>query len=77
MAVRSADDELAEIRALLDDRVEVEGAQDMTLYQRVLDVVKSYEIWSDLALRRLHEIHRLKNEEWAFCGTWLDEDKSL
>jgi hypothetical protein len=76
MAIPSAEDALAEIRALLDDRVEVEGSQDMTLYERVLDVVKAHELWSDLAISRLHEIHRLKGQECDFCGEWLDEDKT-
>lgn len=53
MAVPPSEDALAEIRALLDDRVEVEGSQDMTQYERVLDVAKAHEFWSDLAIRRL------------------------
>ncbi len=60
MGLSSAEDAFAEIRALLDERVEVKGAEDMTVYERVLDLVKSHEAWSDLAIRRLHEIHRLK-----------------
>jgi hypothetical protein len=72
MAEQSAEEALAEIRALLDDRVEVEGSDDLTLYERVLDVVASYEAWSELAIRRLHEIHRLKDQECLFCPKWLD-----
>ncbi len=72
MELPSAEDALAEIRALLDDRVEVEGSEDMTVYERVLDVVKAYEFWSDLAIRRLHEIHRLKGQGCDFCAKWLD-----
>jgi hypothetical protein len=72
MGLPSAEDALAQIRALLDDRVEVEGSEDMTVYERVLDVVQAYELWSDLAIRRLHEIHRLKGQECEFCGKWLD-----
>jgi hypothetical protein len=75
MADPSSEDVLAEIKALLDDRVEVEGSEDMTLYERVLDVVKAYEWWSELAIRRLHEIHRLKGQECGFCGKWLDQEK--
>ena len=44
----------------------------MTVYERVLDVMLAYELWSDLAIRRLHEIHRLKGQECEFCGKWLD-----
>jgi hypothetical protein len=40
--------------------LEVEGSEDMTVYERVLDVMLAYELWSDLAIRRLHEIHSLK-----------------
>jgi hypothetical protein len=52
--------------------LEVEGSEDMTVYERVLDVMLAYELWSDLAIRRLHEIHRLKGQECEFCGKWLD-----
>jgi len=76
MADPSAEDALAAIGALLDDRVEVESSEGMTLYERVLDLVKSYELWSDLAIRRLHEIHRLKGEECDFCSEWVDDDTS-
>jgi hypothetical protein len=72
MELPSAEDALAQIRALLDDRVEVEGSEDMTVYERVLDVMLAYELWSDLAIRRLHEIHSLKGQECEFCGKWLD-----
>jgi hypothetical protein len=74
MADPSAEDSLAAIGALLDDRVEVESPEGRTLYERVLELVKSYELWSDLAIRRLHEIHRLKGDECDFCGEWLDDD---
>ena len=77
MADSSAEAALAEIKALLDDRVEVEGSEDMTLYERVLDVVKAYECWSELAIRRLHEIHRLTDQECDFCGKWLDQEQTL
>lgn len=44
----------------------------MTLYDRVLDVVVGFEAWSDLAIKRLHEIHRLTDQECDFCPKWLD-----
>ncbi|GEM_PF-7051270 len=74
MEVPSAEAVIAEIGALLDDRVEVDGSEDLTLYQRVLDLVEAYELWSDLAIRRLHEIHRLTNQECDLCKEWLDGD---
>jgi hypothetical protein len=40
----SAKDAPVQIRALLDDRVEAVSSEDMTVYERVLDVVKSYEL---------------------------------
>jgi hypothetical protein len=68
MAVPSAEDALAEIRALLDDRVEVEGSQDMTLYERVFDVVKAYELWSDLAIRPARASPRCRGRRQVLGG---------
>ena len=44
----------------------------MSVLERVRDVVFSYEAWSDLAIRRLHEIHRLTNSECVYCSQYLD-----
>jgi len=44
---------LAGIRALLNDRVEVDDSEDMTVYDRILDAAKAYRFWSDLAMCRL------------------------
>jgi hypothetical protein len=67
MPVPLPDDELDRIKTLLDARVQVEGSEHMTLYERVLDLIEASEIWSDLAIRRLHEIHRLTGHECESC----------
>ena len=64
--------ELAAIRGLLDERVEVEGSAELTTYQRVSDLVQAFELWSNLAIRRLHEIHRLTDQECPSCSKYLD-----
>jgi hypothetical protein len=77
MPAPSADEELAQIKALLDARVKVQGSEDMTIYQRVLDVIESYETWSDLAISRLHEIHRLTGRMCAGCANRPEPHVSL
>jgi hypothetical protein len=74
MVEQSAEEALAAIEGLLEDRVEVDGQEDLTLYQRVLNLVEAYELWSDLAIRRLHEIHQLTGQECDFCAKWLDDE---
>ena len=64
-----ADETLRRIADLLDERVPVEGSEEMSLDERVRDVVLGLETWSDLAIRRLHEIHRLSNQECEFCAS--------
>jgi hypothetical protein len=67
------DETLAEIDRLLSARVDGDGeVSDMTLVQRVQDLINSYEGWSELAIRRLHEIHRLTGHECQFCSQYLD-----
>jgi hypothetical protein len=63
---------LTEIERLLDERIGRPEGDDLTLVQRVADVILSFETWSDLAIRRLHEIHRLSGAECQFCSEWLD-----
>ena len=63
---------LAEIERLLDDKVGRQGVEDLTIVQRVADVVAGFESWSDLAIRRLHEIHRLTGEGCEFCEKYLE-----
>ena len=70
-----ADETLRRIADLLDERVPVEGSEEMSLDERVRDVVLGLEMWSDLAIRRLHEIHRLSNQECEFCAKWLDDSQ--
>lgn len=68
-----AQDVLDKIAALLDERITfAEGQPDSSVYERVLDVVMAYEFWSELARRRLHQIHRLSDQECTFCPKWPD-----
>ncbi len=69
---QSAEEQLAEIQRLLDEGVGRQNLEDLTLVQRVQDVIASFNSWSDLAIKRLHEIHRLQGEECEFCANWLD-----
>jgi hypothetical protein len=64
--------QLTAIERLLDEGVGREGLEDLSLIQRVQDVIESFNSWSDLAIKRLHEIHRLQGEECGFCAKWLD-----
>lgn len=66
----------AEIEALLDERLGTSDADDLTLVQRAADVINGFETWMDLAIRRLHEIHRLTANECEYCSKWLDEAES-
>lgn len=68
-----AEETLRRIEALLDERVGRENLEDLTLYERVADVVEGFNGWADLAIRRLHEIHRLEGEPCEFCEKWLGE----
>ena len=68
-----AEETLGRIAELLEERVTLaDDVEEMSVYDRVLDVVEGFEFWSDLAIRRLHEIHRLSAEECEFCAKWLD-----
>jgi hypothetical protein len=72
MVELSAEDQLAAIERLLDEGVGREGLEDLSLVQRVQGVIKSFNVWSDLAIKRLHEIHCLNGEECGSCAKWLD-----
>jgi hypothetical protein len=37
-------------------------------------VIEGFNSWCDLAIKRLHQIHRLNNEECEFCAKYLDGD---
>jgi hypothetical protein len=69
---QSAEEQLAEIERLLDEGVGRENLEDLTLVQRVQDVIAGFNSWSNLAIKRVHEIHRLQDEECEFCATYLD-----
>lgn len=73
MSESSAEETLAKITALLDERVQGQEDDDRSVYERVFDVVIAFESWADLAIRRLHEIHRLTGEECDFCSKYLDQ----
>jgi hypothetical protein len=75
MADPEPDEVVQRITELLEERVDVNGSEQMSLYDRVRDVVEAYEFWSNLAIRRLHEIHRLSDQECQFCSKWLDESE--
>lgn len=70
--VTDAADELARIERLLDERVGKQGVEDLSVFERVQDVVKAFESLSDLAVRRLHELHRANGKACDFCAKWLD-----
>jgi len=62
------------IERLPDEGVGRQGSEDLTLVQRVQDVIEGCNSWCDLAINRLHQIHRLNNEECEFCANYLDGD---
>lgn len=72
MVELSAEQQLAAIERLPDEGVGREGLEDLSLVKRVQDVINSFNVWSDLATKRVHEIHRLRGEECALCAKWLD-----
>ena len=76
MEQESAEATLRRIEQLLDARMGDDNAEDLTVYERVVDVVAGFDAWVDLALRRLHEIHRLQGQECDFCSKYLDEDRA-
>ena len=72
MPDESSADQLRAIEQLLDERVGRQGLEDLTLFQRVVDVVAAFDFWSELAIRRLHEIHRLTGDDCESCSKHLD-----
>ena len=72
MSDASAEDQLRAIERLLDDRVGHEGMEGRSVEERVADVIAAFDSWCDLAIRRLHEIHRLRGEECEVCAKYLD-----
>ncbi len=68
----TAEAQLAEIERLLDEGVGRENVEDLTIAQRVQDVIMGFNGWTDLAIKRLHEIHRLQGQECEFCSKWID-----
>ena len=53
------------------DEFDSTGSSD-PLTERVADVIAGFNQWCDLAVRRLHEIHRLTDAECEFCAKYLD-----
>jgi hypothetical protein len=68
---------LAAIERLLDEGVGREGVEDLSLVQRVQVVTVASNSWSDLAIKRLHQIHQLSGDECEFCSKWLDGSAQL
>lgn len=64
--------QIREIERLLDERVGRDGVEDLTVVERVADVIAGFDFWSELAIRRLHEIHRLTADECEACAKYLD-----
>lgn len=48
MADPEPDEVVRRITELLEERVDVNGSEQMSLYDRVRDVVEAYEFWSNL-----------------------------
>jgi len=65
---------LSEIRRLLDDFDSTNA--DEPLASRISDLIAGFDSWTDLAIRRLHEIHRLQGNECESCGKHLDPNQS-
>ena len=51
-----------------------EGVEDLAAVQRVAAVIAASEASSDLAAKRLHEIHRLRGEDCQYCAKTLGKD---
>jgi hypothetical protein len=68
----SAEEQLRQVEGLLDEGVGREGVEDLTLVERVADVIEGFKAWTDLAIRRLHELHRSSYKECPLCSKWLD-----
>ncbi len=77
MGELTTDEQLAAIERLLDEGDGREGVEDLSLVQRVQDVTVTSNSWSDLAIKRLHQIHQLSSDECEFCSRWLDGTAQL
>ena len=58
------------IEQLLDEGVGPD--EEMSTVERVQDVIDGFNSWTDLAIKRLHEIHRLTGAECPSCAEYLD-----
>ncbi|MGN6605442.1 MAG: hypothetical protein ACTHMS_00330 [Jatrophihabitans sp.] len=76
MVIDSPDETLRQIKQLLDDQVPFPGADEMTLLEHVQDLIDGLESWSDLAVKRLHQIHHLSGTQCAACPKYLEAAKS-
>lgn len=61
---------LEEIRRLLDDFDSSNAGEPLPT--RIADLIGGFDSWTDLSIRRLHEIHRLTGAECESCGRYLD-----
>lgn len=69
-----ASDQLRAIDELLDERLghDNDDGSESTV-ERVADLITAFESWTDLAIHRLHQIHRLKGEECPVCEKYPGE----
>ena len=61
---------LSEIKRLLDEFDD--SSSEAPLASRVADLISGFDSFCDLAIKRLHEIHRLTGAECPSCGKYLD-----
>lgn len=73
METPTADEQLAEIVRLLDQRAFEEGRP---VVDRIHALLEAENRWSDVACHHLHEIHRLKGEECDMCPYYHQFDGS-
>ena len=62
---------VAEIQRLLDEFDDTNSAEPIA--SRVSELIAGFDSWCILAIKRLHEIHRLNDAECPSCGRYLDE----
>ena len=72
MADPTPEHQLAEISRRLDEGVGEDDAGH-SVVDRVQDVIDGFNQWTNLAIKRLHQIHRLQGEECGSCAVYLDE----
>jgi hypothetical protein len=59
-----------DIRLMLDEFDSTGSSEPLT--DRVSDLIVGFNRWCDLAVRRLHDIHRLTDAECESCPKYVD-----